>query len=117
MARSCIVPKDTLPARVNQHVAIIRCVRDHLHPIFANNMFLNDRFKGQLLDIGESGGATRQAITKQQLEILSVVVPPMKLQEQFAAFVTQVDKSKVVVQKALDEAQLLFDSLMQKYFG
>jgi type I restriction enzyme S subunit len=69
------------------------------------------------LDIGESGGATRQAITKQQLEILSVVVPPMKLQEQFAAFVTQVDKSKVVVQKALDEAQLLFDSLMQKYFG
>jgi len=41
----------------------------------------------------------------------------MDLQNQFAAFVEQTDKSKVAVQKALDEAQLLFDSLMQKYFG
>jgi type I restriction enzyme S subunit len=41
----------------------------------------------------------------------------MELQNQFAAFVTQVDKSKAAVQKALDETQLLFDSLMQEYFG
>lgn len=46
-----------------------------------------------------------------------VLYPPMELQNQFATFVEQTDKSKVVVQKALDEAQLLFDSLMQKYFG
>ena len=39
------------------------------------------------------------------------------IQEQMAAFIEQTDKSKVAVQKALDEAQLLFDSLMQKYFG
>lgn len=45
-----------------------------------------------------------------------IILPPMELQEQFAAFVEQTDKSKVAVQKALDEAQLLFDSLMQKYF-
>lgn len=42
---------------------------------------------------------------------------PLELQNQFAAFVEQTDKSKVAVQKALDEAQLLFDSLMQQYFG
>ena len=48
---------------------------------------------------------------------LQVTVPPLELQHQFAAFVEQTDKSKVAVQKALDEAQLLFDSLMQKYFG
>ena len=48
---------------------------------------------------------------------LLLPTPPMELQEQFAAFVEQVDKSKVVVQKALDEAQTLFDSLMQEYFG
>ena len=117
VARSCIVPKDTLPARVNQHVAIIRCVRNLLNPTFANNMFLNDRFKEQLLDIGESGGATRQAITKQQLEGLTVILPPMNQQEEFAAFVAQIDKSKSVIQKSLDETQLLFDSLMQQYFG
>lgn len=45
------------------------------------------------------------------------ILPPMELQKAFISFVQQVDKSKVVVQKALDEAQLLFDSLMQKYFG
>ena len=44
-------------------------------------------------------------------------MPPIELQEEFERFVKQTDKSKVVVQKALDEAQLLFDSLMQKYFG
>ena len=46
-----------------------------------------------------------------------ILYPPRELQEQFAAFVAQTDKSKAVIQKALDEAQLLFDSLMQKYFG
>ena len=45
------------------------------------------------------------------------VIPPIKLQRDFIRFVEQVTKSKVVVQKALDEAQLLFDSLMQEYFG
>ncbi|MDK6249421.1 restriction endonuclease subunit S [Alloscardovia omnicolens] len=52
-----------------------------------------------------------------KLKQLQVVVPPMELQNDFAAFVAQVDKSKVAVQKALDEAQTLFDSLMQEYFG
>ena len=50
------------------------------------------------------------------LSELNVIVPTQEKQEQFAAFVEQTDKSKVAVQKALDEAQLLFDSLMQKYF-
>ena len=45
------------------------------------------------------------------------VIPPIELQKEFIRFIEQVDKSKVVVQKALDEAQILFDSLMQKYFG
>lgn len=46
-----------------------------------------------------------------------IVVPPITLQKIFAVFVKQVDKSKAAIQKALDETQLLFDSLMQKYFG
>ena len=51
------------------------------------------------------------------LKDIDVLIPPRELQNQFADFVKQVDKSKVAVKKALDEAQLLFDSLMQKYFG
>ena len=52
-----------------------------------------------------------------KLKQIYVHVPPMDLQNQFADFVRQVDKSKVAVQKALDETQTLFDSLMQEYFG
>jgi type I restriction enzyme S subunit len=52
-----------------------------------------------------------------EIKKVKLLLPPMELQNQFAAFVAQVDKSKVAVQKALDETQLLFDSLMQEYFG
>ena len=52
-----------------------------------------------------------------QVECLPIILPPLSLQNQFAAFVEEVDKSKVEVQKALDQTQLLFDSLMQQYFG
>ena len=48
---------------------------------------------------------------------ITIPVPPIEIQIQFEKFIKQVDKSKVVVQKALDKAQLLFDSLMQEYFG
>ena len=60
-------------------------------------------------------GANIQNLNQQILGTLVIPVPP--LQNQFADFVKQVDKSKVKVQKALDETQKLFDSLMQQYFG
>ena len=46
-----------------------------------------------------------------------IIVPPIEKQQEYATFVSQIDKSKSVIQKSLDETQLLFDSLMQKYFG
>lgn len=51
-----------------------------------------------------------------EIKKTKIIVPPKSSQKQFADFVKQIDKSKVAVQKSLDEAQLLFDSLMQKYF-
>ena len=56
-------------------------------------------------------------VNKNQVEGFTLPLPPIEIQEQFADFVHQVDKSKVIVQKALDEIQTLFDSLMQEYFG
>lgn len=56
-------------------------------------------------------------ITQKPLENTEYLIPTIEEQKAFSAFCKQVDKSKVAVQKALDEAQLLFDSLMQKYFG
>lgn len=63
------------------------------------------------------GGAAITRLTIAKLNAVKVIVPPLDLQNRFAAFVHQVDKSKVAVQKSLNEAQLLFDSLMQQYFG
>lgn len=62
------------------------------------------------------GGLTKY-LTLKILSELKFIVPPIELQTQFTDFVKQVDKSKATVQKALDEAQFLFDSLMQEYFG
>ena len=62
-------------------------------------------------------GANIQNLNQQILSTLTIPIPPIDLQNQFAAFVKQVDKSKVVVRKALNETQILFDSLMQEYFG
>ena len=56
-------------------------------------------------------------ITQKPFMQFEYLCPPLSLQNQFAAFVAEVDKSKVEVQKALDQTQLLFDSLMQQYFG
>ncbi len=62
-------------------------------------------------------GANIQNLNQQTLSSLDIPVPPKAMQEQFAAFIAQIDKSKFAVQKALEKAQLLFDSLMQQYFG
>ena len=62
-------------------------------------------------------GAAQPGLAVKTLNTVDVIVADIELQNQFAAFVHQVDKSKVAVQKALDETQVLFDSLMQKYFG
>ena len=61
--------------------------------------------------------AAQPHINSEQVQNLPMLVVPLQEQEQFAAFVEQTDKSKFVIQQALDKAQLLFDSLMQKYFG
>ena len=114
VARSCVVPSKILPARVNQHVCIIRC-NQCIAPEFLNKLLIDDNYQRLLWSIA-GAGATREAITKQQVESLHIIMPPIEMQNQFVDFVKQVDKSKVAVQKALDETQMLFDSLMQKYF-
>ena len=63
-------------------------------------------------------GAVNQAnINAQELQSIRVYVPDIELQKQFVEMKDQVDKSKSKIQKSLEETQLLFDSLMQKYFG
>ena len=74
-----------------------------------------DYFRNQV--ISRSKTATMTTIGQDGILKTDIILPPLEFQRQFLQFVKQTDKSKVAVQKALDEAQLLFDSLMQKYFG
>ena len=62
-------------------------------------------------------GSTQRVVNTKSIANLKVKVPSITVQRQYEEFVEQTDKSKIAVKKALDEAQLLFDSLMQKYFG
>jgi restriction endonuclease S subunit len=79
-------------------------------------------FKYQLEDRlqylqSQSKGTNTRYLTMGILSSLDFIIPPKMLQDEFATFVSETEKSKFLVQQALDETQLLFDSLMQKYFG
>ena len=63
------------------------------------------------------GGAAQKHFNVGKYSKLQLMLPPIEMQKEFAEFKEQVDKSKLQIQKSLDETQLLFDSLMQKYFG
>jgi type I restriction enzyme S subunit len=102
-----IIHSDVLRIRVNKKI---------VNPVF---MMCQLHFSGSVTRQIElvSSGAIMAGVNVTKLKQIYVHVPPIGLQEQFAVFVNQVDKSKVAVQAALDKAQLLFDSLMQEYFG
>jgi len=62
-------------------------------------------------------GAAQPGLAVKKLNTIDVIVADINLQNQFAAFVHQINKSKFEVQKSLEKTQLLYDSLMQEYFG
>ena len=111
--------KHTLPVAINSlPVTINQDMKAFVPNETVKTAFLLYFFKAIENDVlAGVRGVTADNIDFKAFQKRTIIVPPLALQEQFAAFVNQTDKSKVAVQKALDEAQLLFDSLMQKYFG
>ena len=108
---------DSVPfenVRINSGMVILR-----MNKSVMTEVFFIEQFKLQLQSIkGKiASGSAQPQLPISTMNKIRILLAPMALQEQFAAFVKQTDKSKVAIQKALDEAQLLFDSLMQKYFG
>ena len=93
---------------------IILAIKDNVNPIFLNHTIgiLIEDFKKK----GVAGSA-QLALTIEKLEKMMVVNPELELQNQFADFVKQVDKSREDVKKSLEKTQQLYDSLMQEYFG
>lgn len=117
VARCCIVPNEYIPARVNQHVAIIRCKNEEILPTFLSYQLTNKSYQRLLWDIATSGGATREAITKQQIENLELIIPEIELQNKFDNLANKVDKLKTEMENILKELENNFNSLMQKAFN
>ena len=102
-------------ANVNGHVYFIR-----LKPGVNNRFILRILVSPEYRDLIRGvcvGGIDKRQLNKEHIEDFPIICPPSDMVDEYVAVVDQVDKSKVAVQKALDETQLLFDSLMQKYFG
>ncbi|WP_416795168.1 restriction endonuclease subunit S [Blautia obeum] len=113
----CALFPDNYPEGIiHSDVLRIRVDRKRINPLF---MMCQLHFSGSVTRQIElvSSGAIMAGVNVTKLKQIYVHVPPIELQNQFADFVHQVDKSKVAVQKALEKTQLLFDSLMQQYFG
>ena len=117
VARSCLLPDYLAGGRVNQHVSIVRCDPNRMLPRVLNSIFTSDSYQRFLLEHSRMAGATREAITKDDLETMTVPLPPLSLQYKFAAFVAQVDKSRFGAQQQIEKLQMLYDSLAQEYFG
>ena len=78
--------------------------------------FVLNLLRTKILDEHKTGGA-QTFMSLATIRNLLIPVPPLELQQQFAAFVQQIDKSKFAVQKSLEKTETLYKSLMQEYFG
>ena len=113
IGRCCSVP-DYLQFQMVRSVALIR-FKEVINPIFAEYMITSDYLQEQ---INSSKTMSSQAnLFQGMIKKLKGFLPPIELQQQFADFVQQVDKSREAVKKSLEKTQQLYDSLMQEYFG
>ncbi len=121
VARCTIVPEDVLPARVNQHVSIIRPIADKLDADFLHYLLISKPYKDQLLKTGEEGGSTRQAITKAQIQEFTVEYP-VTLKEQktivakLDAIIAETQRLANLYQQKLSALDSLKKSLLHQAF-
>lgn len=118
VARCCIVDDSSLPARVNQHVSIIRPTSE-LNPYFLQAFLISPHTKSKLL-FNSSGGATREAITKTMIENLEVPVPDLKTQENIVNYIQKIKQanSKIILeqQSKLTYLKALKSSILDRAF-
>ena len=97
-----------------RHIAYLKPRREIVDSDYLHGAILSPDAQRQI----EEGvkGIAQKTLNLSEIKKMRIPVPNMTNQKEFSAFVAQADKTKFVVQKALDKAQLLFDSLMQQYF-
>ena len=116
VGRTAVIPEDMPKAINTKHLACLSPNFNVVDSYFLCNAFqIHPEIKRQLQE--QTKGAIMAGLNLTVIRGLKFKLPSLERQKQFVEFYKRVNKSKVAVQKALDETQLLFDSLMQKYFG
>lgn len=116
VARCCVVPNDVIPARVNQHVSILRPRKELLDSLYLCHFLISCDEQAKLLSLSRSKAATREALPKNLLEKYSVPLPSLALQQQFAEKIQAIEAQKELVKQSIAETQHLLDSRMDYYF-
>ena len=109
----CRIPHFDTEFYIGQRIVTMQT--EKLEPIYLEYALSSDDFKMKYM--GKSSGSTVTGIRVRLLEQLTIPVPPIDIQTQFATFVEQTDKLELTVQQSLDRLELLKKALMQKYFG
>jgi len=117
VCRCSIVPDFVLPARVNQHVAILRSEPEFLDSKYLELCLTSEDYKRRLLHIATSGGATREALTKEQLENFEIPLPPLAEQRRIAAILDKADAIRRKQQQAIDLCDQFLKALFIDMFG
>ena len=111
---ACVVPKEFEGCNAID-IIIARPKTDKVNPHYLCT-YTNLPHGKRQIDEG-TGGAAQQHFNVGKYNKLQLMLPTLKQQNEFVSFLKQIDKSKSVIQKSLDETQLLFDRLMQQYYG
>ena len=112
VARTCIVPKEVLPARVNQHVAIIRTDRKKMNWRFLNYYLASPKMQAHMLSLAVGKGASRNALTKQMIENFEVPYPPLSTQHRIANILSRYDS---LIENYQKQIKLLEDAAQRLY--
>lgn len=116
VGQCAVFPCDYMPGIIHSDVLRIRVDSGKMVPIFMMyQLHYSGTVKRQIEQV--SSGAIMAGINVTKLKSIMVHLPPLELQEQFADFVTQIDKSKSTIQKSLEKLEILKKALLQKYFG
>ena len=113
VARCCIVPNEVLPARVNQHVAIIRADKNRVNPRYLKYSLLYQ--KDTLLTFSEIG-ATRRALTKGMLESFEIPVPALPEQEAIAEVLSSLDDKIDLLHRNNKTLEQLAETVFRQWF-
>ena len=100
----------------NDHIIRVHFNEELLNGVFASEL-INSNFGKRQLKKRIKTSAGQYTVSQDGIGAIVSIVPPLELQNQFASFVQEVDKSRSRIQKSLEASQELFDSLMQEYFG